>query len=44
MNHKKENIKKESGCIFFMANNTAEVMANTLISINSTFISRRIKK
>jgi hypothetical protein len=39
MNHKKENIKKEMGCIFFIANRIAEVIANTLISTSSTFIS-----
>jgi hypothetical protein len=43
-NHKKENIKKEIGCIFFIANKMAEVTAKTLISINRTFISWRIKK
>jgi hypothetical protein len=43
-NHRKEKIKNDRGCIFFKANNTAEVMAKTLINISRTLISGRIKK
>jgi hypothetical protein len=43
-NHRKENIKNDKGCIFFKANNTAEVIANTFISISRILISGRIKK
>lgn len=43
-NHKVEKTKKDKGWIFFIKNSTAEKIANTFTSTNSTFISGRVRK